>query len=436
MDDKKRIALVETKTVDANATALVVSPRQRYELEDHIGSAIMEVDEAANVISYEEYFPFGASAFAAGDSTLDFSAKRYRYTGKERDDETGLYYYGARYYAAWLGRWTSVDPGPEHNVYAYCSNAPVSSVDQDGRAAVPIDPNLMIQSSDAIRLQHAADALSEAAHSYRETARNIFDTRMAWTRGETTQLFSAQGRYVQLQMDRDLSYALRATPDLQDRMGRDVRLSAASRHNADWGIGPLRIEAGLSVGTHGTLDSPGDRKMKLMAESKSTSSVQVSGDQGTARANIEQTPAERRLLANIADTAAPKSDPVTRFQQRGQTMEAAAFAVAALTESINQWSVNSAIRQALEKLVPDIQNRLQADVNMGVLVTAITQVPNFPTEITPVSFAGLWLTAGASRDEAVKSYNATLYLQPADVKQVANHVLWIPPISETPLPPK
>ncbi|WP_407655320.1 RHS repeat-associated core domain-containing protein [Aureispira anguillae] len=36
--------------------------------------------------------------------------KRYRFTNKERDDETGLYYFGVRYYAAWLGRWTSSDP--------------------------------------------------------------------------------------------------------------------------------------------------------------------------------------------------------------------------------------------------------------------------------------------------------------------------------------
>ena len=36
--------------------------------------------------------------------------KRYRYTGKERDEENGLYYHGARYYAPWLGRWTSCDP--------------------------------------------------------------------------------------------------------------------------------------------------------------------------------------------------------------------------------------------------------------------------------------------------------------------------------------
>jgi RHS repeat-associated protein len=69
--------------------------------------------------------------------------KRYRYTGKERDEESGLYYYGARYYAAWLGRWTSVDPAMFKSIrfedtvllpYVYVENKPVIAVDPDGEA--------------------------------------------------------------------------------------------------------------------------------------------------------------------------------------------------------------------------------------------------------------------------------------------------------------
>jgi RHS repeat-associated protein len=36
--------------------------------------------------------------------------KRHRYLGKEQDEESALYYYGARYYAPWIGRWSSCDP--------------------------------------------------------------------------------------------------------------------------------------------------------------------------------------------------------------------------------------------------------------------------------------------------------------------------------------
>jgi RHS repeat-associated protein len=52
-------------------------------------------------------------------SGTDLSLKRYRFTNKERDDETGLYYFGVRYYAAWLGRWTSSDPPPD------CPDCPI-----------------------------------------------------------------------------------------------------------------------------------------------------------------------------------------------------------------------------------------------------------------------------------------------------------------------
>jgi len=51
------------------------------------------------------------------------SSERYRYCGSERDDETGFYCMGARYYVPWLGRWTTADPlGPQAgiNVYLYC----------------------------------------------------------------------------------------------------------------------------------------------------------------------------------------------------------------------------------------------------------------------------------------------------------------------------
>ncbi len=70
------------------------------------------------------------------------SLKRYKYVGKERDEETGLYYYGARYYAAWLCRFVSVDPlqhkYPHYTPYQYAGNKPVSYIDLDGlEEAVP-----------------------------------------------------------------------------------------------------------------------------------------------------------------------------------------------------------------------------------------------------------------------------------------------------------
>jgi len=141
MDDARRIAMVETKTVDADVQGtLTVVSRIRYQLDNHLGTATLEVDGTGLVISYEEYHPYGTSAYRSARSGVEVSEKRYRYTGKERDEETGFGYHSARYYVPWLARWTSADPkgmvdGP--NLYVYCSGNPVVNHDPDGRQECP-----------------------------------------------------------------------------------------------------------------------------------------------------------------------------------------------------------------------------------------------------------------------------------------------------------
>ena len=125
LDDQERVAMVETRTQGGDG-----SPQQlvRYQLGNHLGSACLELDAQAAVISYEEYHPFGSTSYQAAAGALESSPKRYRYNGKEREEETGLAYHDARYYAPWLARWISVDPaglidGP--NSFAYARNSPV-----------------------------------------------------------------------------------------------------------------------------------------------------------------------------------------------------------------------------------------------------------------------------------------------------------------------
>lgn len=134
MDDHHRIALVDTRVVGTESD--VPQQLMRYQLDNQLGSATVELDDQAQIISYEEYYAYGSTSYQAGRSVAEVSLKRYRYTGMERDEETGFAYHGARYYAPWLGRWLSADPsGADNdglNLYAYVHNNPVTYVDPSG----------------------------------------------------------------------------------------------------------------------------------------------------------------------------------------------------------------------------------------------------------------------------------------------------------------
>ena len=106
----------------------------RYSLGDHLGSSTLELDHAGELISQECYYPYGGTSWWAARSAVQVRYKTARYSGKERD-ATGLYYYGARYYAPWLQRWISPDPAGTVdglNLYRMLRNNPLRFVDEDG----------------------------------------------------------------------------------------------------------------------------------------------------------------------------------------------------------------------------------------------------------------------------------------------------------------
>ena len=110
--------------------------RIRYQYDNHLGNACLELDFEGDIISYEEYHPFGTTSYRSGRSETEVSMKRYKYNGKERDEETGFYAYGMRYYAAWICRFVSVDPlqfkYQYYTPFQYAGNKPISFIDLDG----------------------------------------------------------------------------------------------------------------------------------------------------------------------------------------------------------------------------------------------------------------------------------------------------------------
>lgn len=137
MDEQTCVAFVYYWVTDLFEREGGAGTRQvRYQVGDARGSVSVELDQAdASIISYEEYFPYGGTSIIAGNDRREVEIKTYRFSGKECDDSTGLYYYGARYYITWMGRWLSPDPsGPEDglNLYEFVGGNPTSFVDDDG----------------------------------------------------------------------------------------------------------------------------------------------------------------------------------------------------------------------------------------------------------------------------------------------------------------
>lgn len=166
MDDRQRIAIVDTKTIDTSTPGSGSETLIRYQFGNHLGSAVLELDENADIISYEEYYPYGSTSYQAvrgrRPGSPEVGARRYRYTGKERDEETGLYYHGARYYAPWLGRWVSCDPAgmvDGSNLYIYGRNCPIVYIDAFGEQSdrvqvINFDPVTIVGRPNAVPAEH------------------------------------------------------------------------------------------------------------------------------------------------------------------------------------------------------------------------------------------------------------------------------------------
>lgn len=130
MDDAQRVLIAEE---DEGSEGL--GPLVRYQLGNHLGSCAVEVGGKtfgdAKVLSHEEFHPYGTTAYSAGSSELEGRPKRYRFTGMERDEESGLQAHGVRYYAVWLGRWISADIA-SLDKFQYSFGAPSNFNDTNG----------------------------------------------------------------------------------------------------------------------------------------------------------------------------------------------------------------------------------------------------------------------------------------------------------------
>jgi RHS repeat-associated protein len=107
---------------------------QYYYHSDHLGSTSLITNLDGEVVQHVEYVPFGEVFIEERNNRWNTP---YLFNAKELDEETGLYYYGARYYEPRTSVWLSVDPLTEKKTnisgYAYCLGNPVRLIDPDGK---------------------------------------------------------------------------------------------------------------------------------------------------------------------------------------------------------------------------------------------------------------------------------------------------------------
>ena len=101
---------------------------------DHLGSTSYVTDAKANITQFDAYLPYGELLVDEHSSSEDMP---YKFNGKELDEETGLYYYGARYMDPKISMWLGVDPlvekYPSVNGYCYTFSDPIGFIDPSGQ---------------------------------------------------------------------------------------------------------------------------------------------------------------------------------------------------------------------------------------------------------------------------------------------------------------
>ena len=131
---------------------------------DHLGSTSYVTDADGNIAQHVEYIPYGEVFVEERNNSF---STNYLFNAKELDNETGLYYYGARYLDPTGAMWLSVDPMWETyagmSPYNYCAGNPVKLVDPDGRK-VTDEFDSWLKSEERI----AADKLKDPSLSDKE----------------------------------------------------------------------------------------------------------------------------------------------------------------------------------------------------------------------------------------------------------------------------
>lgn len=323
MDDKQRIALVETRTQGTDNSPVQLT---RYQFSNHLESALLELDPSAAIISYEEYYPYGSTSYQAVSQSISPVAKRYRYTGKERDEESGFSYHGARYYAPWIGRWTSCDPtGMKDglNVYTYVRNRPTSFVDSSGTQGMPGDLGYVARQRMQVPQRLRQDPTSQADHPIPQEALGKMSTPPGGSttyKGGSDVTVLVPKQLHQAKTNAETADRLSRAPDEPIVYPREVEKSIVRMQNADYS--PEWIGQGVAEqqGEHFKSSPLPQASQQLQEQGFSVSepTIEEQNLPGTAA-----TPAETIRVDNAPNYSPPTAGRTTEAERIGSNSRVA-----------------------------------------------------------------------------------------------------------------
>lgn len=343
VDQGQRFVMIETRNNINDGTD---QHMVRYQMQNHLGSGVLELggNLQAEVISYEEYHPYGTTAYQIRNKTIKAAGKRYRFTGMERDDETGLEYHSARYYMPWLGRWLNPDPiGLKGglNVYEYGSSCPLTFEDKQGLA--PKSPERKIGEQQQRRFRAANNmkgATVQAGHL--ATVRHAIlsgITKFIWDMAPMMQLHSrrgmgldvevtnengtkttntrhnAQEKIVDQNMERSMKVQGKATPQAQmenafqtEWQAKNVPLDQpnveAVRNSGP--AKPSAVDADLNAKGE-VIDGPNTRAAKERLAAKKAAATTEGKGGATQKSNAESLTGGKKA-ADVSGKQSPKSN--------------------------------------------------------------------------------------------------------------------------------
>ena len=165
LEDLEKAIADEDSDTDKPATAAAPVPLQPLEPlyfyhPDHLGTSTALTDFNGNAYQFFLNLPFGETMAEQKSNNGSYETP-YKFNGKELDEETGLYYYGARYYDPKVSIWYSVDPlaekFPNHSPYVYCADNPVNMIDPKGLSEERVNDDYKLLKNGKLELLNKTD---------------------------------------------------------------------------------------------------------------------------------------------------------------------------------------------------------------------------------------------------------------------------------------